>query len=68
MNIKQLRAITELTQKDFATKFNIPLRTLQTWEAGHRVPPPYVIAMINRIIALEVKLEIIEHRDVLKEA
>lgn len=68
MNIKQLRAITELTQKDFATKFNIPLRTLQNWEAGHRVPPPYVIAMINRIIALEVKLEIIEHRDVLKEA
>lgn len=68
MNIKQLRAITELTQKDFATKFNIPLRTLQNWEAGQRVPPPYVIAMINRIIALEVKLEIIEHRDVLKEA
>jgi len=33
MDIKELRAQTRMTQKEFAEYFNIPIRTLQDWEA-----------------------------------
>ena len=36
-----------MTQKDFAEYFNIPVRTLQDWEHGKRIPPPYVVELIE---------------------
>lgn len=53
MEIKNIRINAELSQNKFAERFQIPLRTLQNWEQGHRECPPYVIYMIKRIIELE---------------
>lgn len=47
VDIKQIRLLTGLTQKDFANYFNIPVRTLQNWESGKRVPPSYVVELIK---------------------
>lgn len=44
--IKELRAKTGLTQKDFSERLNIPKRTIEDWETGKRVPPPYVVELI----------------------
>ena len=35
--MKEIRAITGLTRKDFSDKYGIPLRTLEDWEAGRRI-------------------------------
>ena len=40
--IQELRARTGLNRKDFAKYMEIPLRTLEDWEAGRRRPPEYV--------------------------
>jgi transcriptional regulator with XRE-family HTH domain len=53
MNVKSLRASTGMTQKEFATYFEIPIRTLQDWEAGKRTPPSYVVSLIKYKIEKE---------------
>lgn len=45
--IAYLRHITNLTQTAFADLLDIPLRTIQNWEIGHREPPEYVIELIE---------------------
>ena len=52
-NIKQLREKTKLTQKEFAEKFDIPVRTIQKWECNGSTPPPYIPELIEKIIFLE---------------
>ena len=44
--MKELRAKTGMTQKEFAGRFRIPLSTLQKWEQGEASPPPYVVDLI----------------------
>lgn len=49
-DIKALRAQTGLSQTAFSEQYNIPLRTLQHWEAQTRIPPEYVIELLKRAI------------------
>ena len=46
---------TGLTQKVFAKKYHIPVRTLQDWEQERRRTPPYVIFMLKTIQEYEKK-------------
>ena len=53
--MKKLRKSTSLTQKDFASKYNIPLKTLQNWEAHDdnnesRHCPSYVFDLLKRAV------------------
>lgn len=57
MTIKELRERTGLSQRKFAEKFDIPLKTIQTWEFGASEPRPYIISMIVRILDFEDKYE-----------
>ena len=41
------------SQTALAKKFEIPLRTVQDWYAGRRVPPWYVISMMCRLLEAE---------------
>lgn len=47
MLITEIRALTNLNKKDFATKYNIPYRTLQNWEGGVRECPKYVLELLE---------------------
>lgn len=53
MTIKEMRYITGLTQKEFASKFDIPLGTLRRWEYGESVPAPYIVKLIARELAID---------------
>lgn len=59
--IKQIRKAMQLTQEQFAFKFNIPVSTLQKWETRARKPPEYVIGMIEHIVSLELDLAAYEN-------
>ena len=48
MNINEIRKKTKLTQKEFADKYNIPVRTIQKWERNGSTPPDYVIELIEK--------------------
>ena len=49
--IKELRSQTGMSQSEFASEFHIPLRTLQSWEQGVRVPTEYTLYMMERLIS-----------------
>lgn len=51
--IKKLREETGLNRKEFAEHFEIPLRTVEDWEAGRRKPPEY----LPRLITYQIKFE-----------
>ena len=45
--IKAIRAKTGLSQVKFAAQFGLPKRTLENWESGTRVPPDYVLKLLD---------------------
>lgn len=47
MEIKELRALSHMTQKQFSEYFGIPKRTIEDWECGKRTPPQYVVDLIE---------------------
>lgn len=56
MTILELRQKTGLSQDQFAKRFHLNVRTVQTWEQGTRKTPDYVIWLIARVIELEEML------------
>ena len=51
--IRALRAVTGMTRKAFSDYFEIPVRTIEDWEAGRRQPPAYVEKLIAYKIGKE---------------
>lgn len=51
--IRALRAETGLNRKQFAEHFQIPLRTVEEWEAGRRKPPEYIPRLLKYQIMYE---------------
>ena len=56
MTILELHQKTGLSQGQFAKRFHLNVRTVQTWEQGTRKTPDYVIWLIARVIELEEML------------
>lgn len=57
MTIKELRAITGLSQTTFGNKYKIPMRTIQNWEGGQRECPEYVLFMLERLVKIDFNVE-----------
>ena len=54
MSIKELRVTMNMSQRQFAEYFGIPIRTIQCWEIGQRKPPDYIPKLLERIWILEI--------------
>lgn len=50
MTIEEMRTALNMTKKDFSKQYNIPYRTVQDWELGNRVPPDYVVELLERAV------------------
>ncbi len=47
MTFKELRETSGMTRPEFAKYFDIPYRTVQSWELGERKCPDYVLKLIE---------------------
>ena len=47
MDIKELRKLSGMSQSQFSKEFDIPLKTLQKWEQGERIPPLYLVNILR---------------------
>ena len=58
IDIKELRDSTGMTQKEFASRYGIPISTLRKWEQGESSPAPYVAALLAELVErlLEFKM------------
>lgn len=46
MTIKEAREAAGLSRAEMSRQFEIPIRTLEDWDAGKSSPPPYVERLI----------------------
>ena len=47
---EEIRKILRISRAAFSRKYNIPIRTLEDWDAGKKNPPEYVMNMLERIV------------------
>ena len=50
MLIKELREELGLSQRVFAQRYRIPLRSIENWEGGQRTPPDYVLELLEKAV------------------
>jgi transcriptional regulator with XRE-family HTH domain len=74
MDIKEIRHLTCLTQKQFAEKYHIPLQTEKQWESSigsksYRKPPEYVLYLLKETVLREITDGMVSmvRRDVLRK-
>ena len=60
VDVKQLRERYGLTREQFCDIFEIPYRTLQSWELGARKCPVYVFRMMDTLLDLSVRFGLLE--------
>lgn len=55
MEIREIREKSGLSRAAFSRAYEIPVRTLEEWEAGRRKPPAYVLNLLERAVAADRK-------------
>ena len=59
LTFRAIRKLSRLSQIAFSQQYNIPVRSVQNWDAGDRVPPEYLL----ELLAADVITEKFEHQD-----
>lgn len=66
--LKEIREKLGMNRTEFSRYMDIPLRTLEEWEAGRRQMPDYVLKLIAYYVRMQqllkekgIKLEEVEH-------
>lgn len=57
MTIKEIRALTGLSQMKFCQNYHIPLNTFVRWEQGKREPPDYLAELLEFKVREDMKNE-----------
>ncbi len=52
---EEIRKILGISRAAFSRKYNIPLRTLEDWDAGKKNPPEYVMDLLERAVREDKK-------------
>ncbi len=47
VTFKELRAASGMTQRAYAEYFGVSLRTVESWETGHRNCPAYLLDLMR---------------------
>ena len=50
MIIREIRALTGLSQVKFGKMYDIPPHTIENWEMGTRRPPEYLLKLLERAV------------------
>lgn len=61
--IKAIRSKTGLSQVKFSRVLHIPRRTLEDWEAGVRLPPAYVVELLEYRVSTDPLLSAKDSKD-----
>ena len=47
---EEIRKMLGISRAAFSRKYNIPIRTLEDWDAGKKNPPEYVMDLLERAV------------------
>ena len=54
MKIREMRNSLGDTQAEFAKRYQIPFRTIQNWENNVRVPPGYMMHLLENRVKMDL--------------
>lgn len=57
MNSKEIRSILGISRAEFSRRYEIPVRTLEDWDAGKSSSPAWVLKMLERIVREDAGVE-----------
>ena len=57
MTIREIRALTGLTQARFAEKYGIPRRNIEDWERGIYKPSSYLVNLLEFKVRADIEKE-----------
>ena len=57
MEFRELRKLSGMTQKAFAEYFEIPKRTIESWDMGVRQCPEYLLKLMEYKLIKEGKIK-----------
>ena len=55
MTLQEMRNALGDSRKAFSERYEIPLRTLEDWEAGRRKPAPYILKLLERAVLQDLE-------------
>lgn len=55
LTANEIREMSGLSRAAFCRKYNLPIRTMEEWEAGRRTPPEYVLEWLKRLVEIDMK-------------
>lgn len=50
MNTVEIRAILGVSRAEFSRRYEMPIRTLEDWDAGRRQPPEWMLKLLERVV------------------
>lgn len=50
MNTVEIRAILGISRAEFSRRYEIPIRTIEDWDAGKSNPPDWVLKLLERVV------------------
>ena len=50
MNITEMRNYIGVSRAEFSRRYNIPIRTLESWESEVRTPPEYILQLLEESV------------------
>ena len=69
--VKEIREQTGMSRADFSRVYNIPVRTLEDWEAERRKCPDYVLKLLQRVVNTDtqspIRFKLYENPELMKE-
>ena len=54
---QEIRQVSGLNRAEFCRIYGMPIRTMEEWEAGRRIPPEYILDWLERIVKEDKKKE-----------
>lgn len=55
MTLQEMRNALGDSRRAFSERYEIPLRTLEDWEAGRRKPAPYILKLLERAVLQDLE-------------
>lgn len=57
MDTKKIRGLLGISRAEFSRRYGIPARTLENWDNGLRVPPDWLLALLERVVRIDAERE-----------
>lgn len=51
----RIRNLLGISRAEFGRRYNIPIRTLEDWDAGRKKPPQYVMELLERAVRADME-------------